>query len=287
MKHYTPLEPGIWQGRVDDPRDIDSYRWHQWVKKLDLSILETPPFMKSALNFCFLGFQCDIGVQKNLGRIGAAKAPNFIRKEMSNFPLSFNRDIKLFDAGDLFHSDGSLETTHHNLAALVNHIISLNLFPVILGGGHEVAFGHYRGVLDAVTRMSPLRSPRIGIINFDAHFDLRPYPEGPNSGSMFRQISDLCGEKKIPFSYFCIGIQRYGNTISLFKKAAELKTHYFMAKDIDEKALPAIAKALNDFIAVNDYIYLTICSDVFLRLSRRASALPSRSVFNRKLSLNW
>ena len=31
----------------------------------------------------------------------------------------------------------------------------------------------------------------MGIINFDAHFDLRPYDNGPSSGSMFRQIADI------------------------------------------------------------------------------------------------
>ncbi|MCK8828275.1 arginase family protein [Natroniella acetigena] len=37
--------------------------------------------------------------------------------------------------------------------------------------------------------------PKIGIINFDAHFYLRPYPNGGNSGTMFRQIADQCKEK--------------------------------------------------------------------------------------------
>ncbi|MEA5720431.1 arginase family protein, partial [Salmonella enterica subsp. enterica serovar Virginia] len=38
---------------------------------------------------------------------------------------------------------------------------------LVLGGGHETAFGHGAGVLDAFAQES------VGIINLDAHLDLR------------------------------------------------------------------------------------------------------------------
>jgi len=37
-------------------------------------------------------------------------------------------------------------------------------------------------------RLAGLASP--AVVNFDAHLDLRPYPDGGGSGSMFRQIAD-------------------------------------------------------------------------------------------------
>ena len=52
----------------------------------------------------------------------------------------------------------------------------------------------------------------LGIINIDAHFDLRSYEEQPSSGTMFRQIL----EHDENSSYFVLGIQRYGNTQELF-----------------------------------------------------------------------
>ena len=60
-------------------------------------------------------------------------------------------------------------------------------FPVVLGGGHEVAFGTYLGL----ARISRSAHPgdRIGILNLDAHFDLRPGPV-PSSGTPFRQIAE-------------------------------------------------------------------------------------------------
>ena len=40
-----------------------------------------------------------------------------------------------------------------------------------------------------------LKDPKIGIISFDAHFDMREYSKGANSGTMFYQIADDCQKK--------------------------------------------------------------------------------------------
>ncbi len=48
------------------------------------------------------------------------------------------------------------------------------MYPIVLGGGHEIAFGHYCGIKDYNASID--RKDKLGIINFDAHFDLRPYP---------------------------------------------------------------------------------------------------------------
>ena len=37
INYYSPQEMGIWSGRIDDENDYESFRWHQWVKPLDLN----------------------------------------------------------------------------------------------------------------------------------------------------------------------------------------------------------------------------------------------------------
>jgi len=49
----------------------------------------------------------------------------------------------------------------------------------------------------------------------------------------------------------------------LFKKAEELKVEYVLAKDIDDSSIPGIMNRLTSYIKKHDYIYLTICADVF------------------------
>lgn len=257
MKNYVPPEKKYWKGRVDDLEDLDSLRWHQVVEYVDLSAKDNKLELAGVQGFCFLGFCCDIGIEKNLGRQGAFNAPFSLRKEMSNLPCYFGKNARIFDAGNVYCYDSKLEKAQEALAEAVEKILALNLFPVLLGGGHEIAFGHYNGIIKSN------KSGKLGIINFDAHFDLRPFQNGPNSGTMFAQIADECQTTGKEFSYFCLGIQQYGNTISLFKKADSLKTKYIYAKDIDNSTMINTIEMLDEFIRKQDSIYLTICFDVF------------------------
>ena len=104
----------------------------------------------------------------------------------------------------------------------------------------------------------------LGIVSFDAHFDLRPYDKekGGTSGTMFRQIADLCEERGDKYNYFVMGIQKHSNTQSLFDTADNLGAHYILAKDIINSDIHKIEQKLDDYIKDLDEIYITICSDV-------------------------
>ena len=276
--YNPPLQSAkeYWDGRIDDTENFKSFRWHQWIDFIDLTD-DNKLISNDIMGFCFLGFCCDKGVVRNKGRAGAAKGPKAIRREISNLPCRFSQDVKLFDAGDIVVGDRELEDAQQALSEAVEEILALGLFPILLGGGHEIAFGHYNGITSYLEKMKKddnylgidqkevetEDNKNIGIVNFDAHFDIRPYPDGGNSGTMFRQIADKCDRNDDSFDYFCMGIQKYGNTISLFEKAEELGTEYVLAKNIDDFNLFDILDRLNEFITEQDHIYLTICSDVF------------------------
>lgn len=260
INNYNVIELSKWEGRVDSEDDFDSFRWHQWVDILDLSDSELQPF-KGKLGFAFLGFKSDVGVKFNKGRTGAAKGPDSIRSELKNLPCQFSKEISLFDAGDISCLDDNLEEAQEALSIAVQKILDLNLFPILLGGGHEIAFGHYKGILKHLKSIGEEKN--IGIINFDAHFDLRSNSNGGTSGTMFKQISDLTDEEDINYSYFCIGIQKSGNTVSLFNIAHELGVDYILAKDMISIDYYPMMEKLDDFMKKQDHIYITICTDVF------------------------
>ncbi|MCF6240093.1 MAG: formimidoylglutamase [Bacteroidales bacterium] len=259
LKNYKIADKSIWQGRIDDPNDLESYRWHQLVKFIDLNEFNTKSKQKS---YCFIGFECDEGVLRNQGRPGAAKAPDYLRKEMGNLAWNNDLNIELYDAGNIFCAERDLESAQDNLAGAVEKILSLNMFPIVLGGGHDVAFGNFKGIHNYIHQAKAQKN--IGIVNFDAHFDLRPLQNGKGSyGTMFLQIADLCKQENKDFNYFCLGIQTYANTKRLFQTAKELKVRYELAKNIKENNLSQIKDDLNTFIAENDFVYMTLCTDVF------------------------
>lgn len=259
LDRYKPMNLSLWKGRIDSLENFSAYRWHQWIQPLDLRDDLSAFLPKSG--FAFLGFKCDEGIRRNGGRQGASKGPDSIRKELANLPCYFTEDITLFDAGDIFCEDNNLEESQHQLAQAINQILALNLFPIVLGGGHELAYGHYNGILKSVKKEK--KYPKIGIFNFDAHFDLRPYPDGGSSGTMFKQIADENAKANLPFSYFCAGLQKHSNTIQLFKTADALGTDYLLASEMIQDDHWHIVEKVEGFINRNEYLYLTVCSDVF------------------------
>ena len=252
-KNYKTIDKTVWQGRIDSETNFDAFRWHQWVEEIDLSDDSLNQYT-GKLGFAFIGFCCDEGVKRNKGRIGAAKGPKSIRRELANLPCCFSKEVKLFDAGNISCENSTLEESQNLLSKAVEKILSLNLFPIVLGGGHEIAFGHYNGISNYFTKKTA--KPNIGIINFDAHFDLRPYPNGGSSGTMFRQIADICKEQDLKYSYFCIGVQKRSNTVDLFKTADRLGAEYILAKDIINSDSWNMLERLDDFMKRSDHIYI-------------------------------
>lgn len=258
--HYKVIDKSPWEGRVDCEDDFDSFRWHQWLEVLDLADENLKPF-EGTLGFAFLGFCSDYGVKLNKGRTGTAHGPMSIRSELSSLPCAFPQDVKLFDAGNIACETCTLEEAQKSLGEAVTKLLDLNLFPILLGGGHEIALGHYKGILNHLRKKD--ENPKIGIINFDAHFDIRPYPKGGTSGTMFRQIADMNGDLNVDYSYLALGIQKHSNTISLFNTAEKLGAEHILAKDIIHGDYFSHLDKVDSFIKDQDHIYVTICSDVF------------------------
>ncbi len=260
LSGYEVVDKDYWNGRIDSEDNYDAFRWHQWIESIDLRTIKKED-LDHQFGVALIGFCSDIGVNRNKGRIGTAKGPNSIRKELMNRPCAFSEGLKIYDAGNLIPEDDSLETVQKNLEDAVNKILELGLFPIVLGGGHAVALGNFHGTHKYFLKNE--NKPNLGIINFDAHFDIRPYCEQGTSGTMFRQIADYCSENNYSYNYLCLGIQKSGNTVDLFKTAHRLGVEYLLAKDIELADIWSITEKLDSFIKKNDALYLTICADVF------------------------
>lgn len=235
-----------WRGRIDP--EPDSPRWHQRIQALAED---------SQPGVALLGFACDEGVRRNHGRVGAASAPLAMRKALAN--LAWHRQGPAYDAGDVLCADGDLEGAQACLGERVCTLLDAGHLPIVLGGGHEVAFGSWQGIAE---HLSGQPAPRIGIINFDAHFDLRDPAHVHSSGTPFAQIAEQCAARGWPFAYACLGVSRASNTRALFQRAAELQVLVREDREIREASLASIAAELDAFVAACDAIYLTIDIDV-------------------------
>lgn len=254
MKNYQSTQQTLWAGRVDSHDQYEAFRWHQWVQTLDA---HTAVSLDHKLGIGLIGFACDLGVQLNKGRPGASHGPLKIRKELMNLPCHFKEDLKLYDYGDIHSGDADLLTLQDSLAQLVQRALDDKTFPIVLGGGHEVAYGTFNGIKAHVGKAS------VGIVNFDAHFDIRSFDQGGSSGTMFNQIATDACQNNEEFSYFCLGIQQRGNTRALFNHAKDLGVDYILAREVTQENMVNIFRALDRFMKHKDHIYITICMDVF------------------------
>ncbi|MEZ7172760.1 formimidoylglutamase [Sporosarcina sp. OR05] len=235
----------IWTGRIDDTEDFTAFRYHQVVEELDV---------REAVDVCaVVGFECEEGVRRNKGRLGAAQAPDAIRSELAKLPWRFLERQRFVDVGNITCRGEEMEAAQQQLGDVVKTLLGNGSTPIILGGGHETLFGHYVGVREFLGKDASL-----GIVNIDAHFDLRPYDEQTSSGTMFRQIL----EHDAHASYFVAGIQRYGNTEELFNRADALGVTYVHEDEMMPGQLGQLMDSLDAFMDKHDAVLLTLCTDV-------------------------
>lgn len=204
--------------------------------------------------FTLIGFASDEGVSRNFGRPGAAQGPAAIRQALALLP-SYKSIKQLPDIVCMNHH---LEVAQEKLAIQVQNLFQSNITPIVIGGGHEMAYGHGLGIY------KNFPDKKIGIINFDAHFDLRPLKEGKGtSGTPFLQLANHCEQSGKPFSYMVLGIQKASNMPLLFETAQKLNVTVVMREEMEAANAQQIKKNLDQFIKNLDAIYLTICLDVF------------------------
>lgn len=253
MDRYVPPQHFLWKGRCDGG---DSKRFHEIVQCIDLR----ENSLDSAFSgFGILGFSCDEGIRRNQGRPGACEGPDSFRKSLAKHPFNPLRRQSVFDIGNISCMDERLSLSQEALGAVIGRMLDRKILPIAIGGGHEIAWGTYQGIRRAYPDNT------IAVVNFDAHFDLRPLLDNDQgtSGTSFTQIANDAERRNTPFNYTCIGIQRYGNTKQLFDRAEKLKANFVFADDIHLKGWKSAAVAINRAIDSSELVYVTICLDVF------------------------
>ncbi len=156
-----------------------------------------------------LGMPDDTGVKLNGGRPGASEGPAAFRAALARMgaasPAGFDWP-GVFDAGDVVaagtemdaagddscdaesrlgepcHHHDALHATHARVTEAVRAILDLGLFPIGIGGGHDLTFPFVRALTEWV--------PLLEVVYFDPHLDVRAEI---GSGMPFRALVEQCG----------------------------------------------------------------------------------------------
>ena len=284
---FHPFNPSLYAGRQEPYESVRARYWYQSIGEYQ------------AQQVGLVGFACDQGVLRNQGRIGAKHAPNMIKATLAKLPIS--RDLQALhseldigldslvgDVGTIACEDndqiqvGALEAAQQAYADQISQLIAADKLAVGIGGGHEIAFGSFLGLWQALQAKTPNAMPAIGVINFDAHLDLRQ-DQYATSGTPFRQIAEWVNANHSSFHYLCIGVSEFANTAALFDRAEELGVRVISDDECYRLGWPTIESKLRAFLDSVDVVYLTVDMDCL-----SASVMPAVSAVAAKgLSLDF
>lgn len=240
----------LWSGRLDAQDGHRGRRWHQLVRALEPGL---------SPGVAVLGFACDAGVARNAGRTGAAEGPAAIRRMLAGLAWHGSDAVPLIDAGDVRCEGDALEAAQQALGARVAELLRAGHLPLLLGGGHEIAWGSFQGI--AAAHGGELAG--YGALNFDAHFDLRrsPSPGIGTSGTPFFQIAAALGERGLPLRYLCIGVSEAANTLALYDAARQCGARWIADELLDGTALQGVLETVDRFLDEVRMLQLSICLD--------------------------
>jgi len=215
---------------------------------------------KSQARFVLLGIPEDIGVRANYGRGGSHTAwkpalDSFLNQQSNPF-LNGNEVLVLghIHTEDLMKQAETIDTkdaegmdrlralvteVDQRVAPVIRAIVSAGKIPLIVGGGHNNAYGNIRGAAEA-------KGEAINVINCDPHTDFRPL-EGRHSGNGF---SYAFSENFLNRYSVCFMHEQYNTNTVLREFAAQPSRLYFSSyEDVFVKESLSYAKALKQNIS--------------------------------------
>ncbi|EDM44018.1 Formiminoglutamate hydrolase [unidentified eubacterium SCB49] len=178
---------------------------HTYPRKGEVKAGEVIPVLppetelaKTPSPYIIIGIPEDIGVRANHGRPGTATAWNAFLKSFCNIQatassntqqalilgeidcrleMEESQQLDITNEGDAQKLGDLVSRIDNKVATTIATIINAGKTPIIIGGGHNNAFGNIKGASEA------FKKP-INAINFDAHSDFRPL-EHRHSGNGF------------------------------------------------------------------------------------------------------
>lgn len=217
-----------------------------------------------SFRFSLAGFPDDLGVRNVNGRPGAADGPakflEYFLKLRGKGDLSVQSALlnsALSRVGsDLGHNhEAGRELTEVQLRALGAEPGRGSAAHIAVGGGHDWAYPWIHGF---VSVLGP--KIRIGCINIDSHFDLRPHAPVMTSGSPFRRLIEegiLSPSRLVEF-----GIQSHCNSQELWEYARKQKIKTIPRELLlDGRALASFRRALLELKKKADLIVISLDLD--------------------------
>lgn len=239
----------VWKSKAADRLDI----------KMNQLIQEHTP-----------GQSFDVGLigvplsRSSISPSAASENPNAIRsvwKSFSSYNIDFDVDLsclQIADLGDVKMHVTDIPRCHQNIENGIVEVLAKNpsFLPVSVGGDHSITNPIVKGL------KKHLGAAKIGIIQFDTHFDLRSLQDGgPSNGTPIRGLIEsrtIEGQHVVN-----IGLHGYFNSLALKQYADEQNVRYVTLREARKKGIEQVVQEAIQYLSERvDTIYVTVDIDV-------------------------
>ena len=231
----------------------------EYSRLRDDSWLRWGASQREGAKVCIMGIPFDNAVSLNKG---AAKGPERLRSlsvDLSDCAEDFTRIKKglLYDVGDI-PVDLQWDRYFAKVEEAAYGLMKDGQFCLFLGGDHSVTIPLHRGFGKARREIAP--DGRIGVLHFDAHFDLCDVYDGhkwSHACTEARALEDVIGPEDLCF----VGIRvAEEQELTLLEKNPQIGV--IKAMDVYRNGVDAVVDQICRRFGSYDGIYLTLDIDV-------------------------
>jgi formimidoylglutamase len=192
-----------------------------------------------------------------IGRKGASEGPAALRQHLAGTKthhfdagpvgsVADLGDVTLGD-GDLGGESGSVADLQERVRTIAERVHDTDAFPVFLGGDNSMTYPNAAPLLEDGT---------LGVVNFDAHLDVREVGDDPTSGTPYRQLYEAGLD-----AYACVGARHFETSTAYAEYVREQGDEVVTAEEVGDDEVEAIDRAL-DVLGNVDRIYVSVDLDV-------------------------
>ncbi|KTG07710.1 formimidoylglutamase [Haloprofundus marisrubri] len=234
--------PVAWEGTSSDPAD------QQFGDIVECADLESADGYDVAL----VGEPYDGAV---ISRPGAAEGPAAIRDALAAVkthhydagPVGSGRSIADLGDVDISEEAQSVAEAQDLIRETTESIHALDALPVFLGGDNSLT----------VPNVAPLlEHGSVGVLNVDAHLDVREVRDDPTSGTPYRQLYEMgLG------AYACVGARHFETSTVYHDYVRENNGTVVTAEEVADDLVAPVDRALSSLDSV-DHLYCSVDIDV-------------------------
>ncbi|MCF6411153.1 formimidoylglutamase [Pseudalkalibacillus salsuginis] len=193
---------------------------------------------------------------------GASQTPGVIRQmfsTLSTYAIEQETDLAeetITDFGDVEMHLTDIPASHDRIYETLTSVLKdqPGLVPIVLGGDHSISYPSIRAFSE--------NRRKVGIIQFDAHHDLRNREDGgTGNGTPFRALIEegvISGDQLIQ-----IGIRNFSNSQPYHQYGKDHGVTIYTMKDVREQRLTDILhQSIQQLKAHVDFIYVSLDMDV-------------------------